>query len=614
MFAKLLSTRWAVFGLFATAILAGTAALEAQAPDAVLKAEAERVAVIDKVKPAVVAIFGAGGKGGGSGVLIDEQGYALTNFHVVAGSGPLMQCGLPDGVLYDGVLVGLDKVGDVALIKLLPKKEGQKFPFVAIGDSDKVREGDWSLAMGNPFLLATDFAPTVTYGLISGVHRYQYPEGTLLDYTDCIQIDTSINPGNSGGPLFNMKGELIGINGRGSFDKRPRINSGVGYAISINQIMNFVGHMHSGLDTDHASTGAAVTTLTDSSGLARMSVTSISDKFDIWRRGLRYGDEIVSLDGRAILSANHLKNVTGLFPRGWRVPLEFRRAGDEEGRKEILVRLMGFQRKLIGGDPTQPPKEKQPGPKTPPVNKNSPAAKYYIAKPGYANYYFNQQAQDQLLAALKKTGDFTKAEGRWELEGGMKLFKNNTASPYKLDMGEEKPKAGGGANEAYVRLKIGDVPLPIELFPTRTGQKDEDYVAPEGTGGMLAVFYIVRNLFLKGDKGFTEFAHGGREPYYPPTEDRKLTLLERKKLAEVINVKSGPYTAKLFFSLDAKDKGKLVFCELRTNDEEDPCEVYFEDYRQLKSGQWLPHKMTVIHGDSVWCTMDVTGYGFGAAN
>src|SRR5207244_6787770 len=131
-------------------------------------------------------------------------------------------------------------VGDVALIKLMPKKEGQKFPFAALGDSDIVHEGDWSIAMGNPFLLATDFNPTVTFGLVSGVHRYQYPAGAILEYTDCIQLDTSINPGNSGGPLFAMTGELIGINGRGSFEKRGRVNSGVGYAISLNQIENFL--------------------------------------------------------------------------------------------------------------------------------------------------------------------------------------------------------------------------------------------------------------------------------------------------------------------------------------------------------------------------------------
>src|SRR5438876_327993 len=120
-----------------------------QQDDDVLKAEAERVAVIEKVKPAVVAVFAHDRKkGGGSGVLISDDGYALTNFHVVAPTGPTMQCGLPDGVLYDAVLVGLDKVGDVALIKLLPKKEGQKFPAATMGDSDLVREGDWSIAMG----------------------------------------------------------------------------------------------------------------------------------------------------------------------------------------------------------------------------------------------------------------------------------------------------------------------------------------------------------------------------------------------------------------------------------------------------------------------------------
>ena len=80
----------------------------------------------------------------------------------------------------------------------------------------RCRQATGRIAMGNPFLLATDFTPTVTFGLVSGVHRYQYPEGTLLEYTDCIQIDTSINPGNSGGPLFNMRG-------RADRHQRPRL-------------------------------------------------------------------------------------------------------------------------------------------------------------------------------------------------------------------------------------------------------------------------------------------------------------------------------------------------------------------------------------------------------
>jgi serine protease Do len=102
-------------------------------PPEVLQAQTKRIQAIERVKPAVVAVFDRGRKGGGSGVLIDERGYALTNYHVVEPTGPFMQCGLPDGVLYDAVLVGIDKVGDVALIKLLPKQPGQKFPTAPLG-------------------------------------------------------------------------------------------------------------------------------------------------------------------------------------------------------------------------------------------------------------------------------------------------------------------------------------------------------------------------------------------------------------------------------------------------------------------------------------------------
>ena len=96
------------------------------------------------------------------------------------------------------------------------------------------------MAMGNPFLLAEDQRPTVTLGVVSGIHRYQGGSKNLLVYGDCIQTDSSINPGNSGGPLFNLQGEVVGINGRGSFEERGRVNVGLGYAISVNQIKKFI--------------------------------------------------------------------------------------------------------------------------------------------------------------------------------------------------------------------------------------------------------------------------------------------------------------------------------------------------------------------------------------
>src|SRR3990170_411928 len=138
-------------------------AAAAEVDQEVLDAEAGRIAVIEKAKESVLAIFAASGEGGGSGVVISPDGYALTNFHVVKPCGHRMQCGMSDGRLYEAVIVGLDPTGDVALIKLFGRDD---FPPAEMADSDQVQAGDWVFAMGNPFLLATDFQPTVTYGIV----------------------------------------------------------------------------------------------------------------------------------------------------------------------------------------------------------------------------------------------------------------------------------------------------------------------------------------------------------------------------------------------------------------------------------------------------------------
>ncbi len=571
--------------------------------------------MVAKIKPSVVAVFAAGGQGGGTGVLISDDGFAITNFHVVQPTGPTMQCGLPDGVLYDAVLVGLDKVGDVALIKLLPKKEGQKFPFAVLGDSELVHEGDWSFAMGNPFLLATDFTPTVTFGLVSGVHRYQYPAGAILEYTDCIQIDTSINPGNSGGPLFNMKGELIGINGRGSFDKRGRVNSGVGYAISINQIKNFMGHLRAGLDADHASLGALVTTQTDKEGLGRMVVTSMLEDSDVARRGLELDDEILSFAGRQVTSVNHYKNVMGLYPRGWRMPLEFRR---EQARKEILVRLMGVQRRGLE-EPMQPkmsvdvsnfdetvqvPKK----PKGPPDIKKgppSPALKYFVEKEGFANFYFNKLEQQRLMIAFGKHGDFSALAGNWTLEGGIRLKKLRTESRARIDITEEKD---GNSSKPVIRLKIDDFPYALEPF--KENQDAAALRAPETSGGFLAAMYIYQRFLTMGAKGFNDFNHGGYEPFYPPppfTESKvQPTAASQRVDTEVLNTRHGPFLNKWFFS---RTDQQLLGFELRLTENEDPCEVYLSEYR-LVEGRSLPQRMQVRYGDGNYGTFSFTTFNF----
>ena len=145
------------------------------------------------------------------------------------------------------------------------------------------------MVIGNPFPLATNLKPTVTYGILSGVGRYQYPSGTLLEYGDCLQTDASVNPGNSSGPIYDAEGRLLGIIGRCSFEKRGRVNVGVGYAISINQAENFIGYLHSGRIVDHATLGATVSTDPDGapwyqhSGIQRR----LSPRSAVWGRNSR---------------------------------------------------------------------------------------------------------------------------------------------------------------------------------------------------------------------------------------------------------------------------------------------------------------------------------------
>jgi S1-C subfamily serine protease len=583
-------------------------------PPKVALAEKKRVEAINKVKPAVVAVMARDLRGhltgNGSGVLIDGEGYCLTNWHVTsAARSPLLKCGLPDGVIYDAVLVGLDKVGDVALIKLLPRKPGDKFPFAKLGDSDTVRAGDWSLAMGNPFALATDFTPTVTFGLVSGVHRYQYPSGTLLEYTDCIQIDTSINPGNSGGPLFNMDGELIGINGRVSFENRIRVNSGVGYAISINQIKNFMGHLRVGLDTDHASLGAALESETEDAGIvSRIRVKSLIDS-DARRRGLEVGDELVSFAGRPMSTVNMYKNVLGLFPRGWRVPLVYRR---DNQRQEVLVRLMGVQRAPTPDRAPPPPRggpRRGPAPAPAPAGPPPPSAKLYKEKEGFANYYFNEEAQKRVLGEFAKIGDFSKELGDWTLKfTGKQLDAGAGRAITSTVIIRERGAADGKSPKVIVDIDGLDFPLE----PLNVNEKAETFKDPPNSGGWVLATYMYRQMLAYGPKGFTrDFHHGGVEPYYPPTKEDKPDYFKIRVMCEVIRGKYAQVDTRWYFATeDDKEgrwkKGQLVGFEVSPDKDDDPCEVCLSHYKDF-GGRQMPSSFLVRRGGKPYAELTLTG-------
>jgi S1-C subfamily serine protease len=589
-------------GVVSTLVLLGVSGRAQDVSPKVLEDEIQRVATIEKIKPAVVAIFSPGGQGGGSGVLIDEEGYALSNFHVVAGTGPVMQCGLADGILYDAVLVGLDKVGDVALIKLLPKKEGDKFPYAKMGDSDKVRQGDWALALGNPFLLATDFTPTVTYGIVSGVNRYQYPANGLLEYTDCIQVDASINPGNSGGPLFNTQGELIGINGRISLEKRGRVNVGVGYAISINQIKNFLGQLRAGLDTDHASLGAVVKGDEEDGSVSRVTVTNILEESDVARRGLAIGDELLKFAGRDVTTVNQFKNIIGIFPRGWRMPLKFRHvdAKNKTQDREVLVRLMGVQRqesrRQLVRDPDQPPDQRRrggPPPAPPKPPEESPATKLYEEKAGFANYYFNRKARERLLAQFAKQGDFKDLKGKWTWTGTVQF---EDRSPVSIEVVLEE-KAG----EPVVTFTQGGT-ISFEAKPIGNAPLAKLQVPPDSGGLLMALFQYRQLLTLPdSEKTFQEFHHGGNEPFYTPGPDNAPPdFTKQRRDTEVLRTQLGAYPAKWYF---APDTSQLLGFEVWLDpQQDDPCEVYLSDYKPL-DGRQIPHRLAVHYGNKHYGTL-----------
>ncbi len=284
------------------------------------RAESARIAVIERVSPSVVCIFDEDERGGGSGVVISPNGYGLTNFHVVEG---MMESrsgfgGLSDGKLYPLQVLGIDPGGDVAMFKLSGR---DSFPHSALGNSDELRVGDTAIAMGNPFLLSDDYAPTVTSGIVSGIHRYQYGSGDVLLYSDCIQVDTAINPGNSGGPLFNIGGEVIGINGRISVSMRGRVNVGMGYAITSNQIKPFIPGMRAGLLVEH---GTIQATVRDRD--AGVVFVELYEDGPAWNVGVRPGDELLRFANQSIQSANHFASVLGTLPGGWPVALSYRDA------------------------------------------------------------------------------------------------------------------------------------------------------------------------------------------------------------------------------------------------------------------------------------------------
>ncbi|MBL9079261.1 MAG: trypsin-like peptidase domain-containing protein [Planctomycetes bacterium] len=375
--------------------------LPQQDPDlaAVLAAEARRTQVMAECAAAVCSVMAMDAPGGGSGVVFHPAGFVLTNYHVVgdpdegfrlpdppappaaeldalrqrhpdlaANDGALLaqwqqawraehlprgaahyrhkKVGLPDGLLYEAEVLGIDPGSDLAVLRLLPKHDGQTWPFRPLGDSDALLVGQTVFAMGNPFLLATDFTPTVTFGIVSGTHRYQEGSGNrMLVYPDCIQVDAPVNPGNSGGPLFNEQGEVVGINGRISIGDRGRVNVGVGFAIASNQIRNFLPDLMAGRHAEHGTLDLSAWFMTSGTGANHRRTVLVQQMFKdsvAAAAGIALGDEITRFNGQEVRSANQLATMVGVLPAGTIVSVGYRprQADDSFGdEREVVLRL-----------------------------------------------------------------------------------------------------------------------------------------------------------------------------------------------------------------------------------------------------------------------------------
>ena len=235
----------------------------------------------------------------GSGVIIDPEGYILTNSHVVEGADRI-EVVLGDGREYPAELIGIEPSYDLALLRI----EGEDLPFALLGDSEDIIIGEWAIAIGNPFgYLLNNTQPSVTAGVVSAVHRdIRAGDSGGGIYKDMIQTDAAINPGNSGGPLVNGAGEVIGINtfifsGSGG-------SIGVGFAIPINTAKRIVEELILYGEVRQVWVGVRVQQVTERA--ARMLslpsrdgvlITYVDQGSPAEEVGIRVGDVIIAVNG-----------------------------------------------------------------------------------------------------------------------------------------------------------------------------------------------------------------------------------------------------------------------------------------------------------------------------
>jgi S1-C subfamily serine protease len=269
-------------------------------------------------------------QGTGSGFIINSSGQILTNAHVVSGATKVTVT-LKDGRTVAGKVKGIDRVTDVAVIEIAEKN----LPRIELGNSDKIKPGEWAIAIGNPLGLDN----TVTAGIISGTGRSSADIGAADKRVNYIQTDAAINPGNSGGPLLDASGKVIGMN-----TAILRGTQGLGFAIPINTAQRIASQLIANGKVDHPFIGVQMVNLTPQLKEEINNEVNANFKVDVDKgtlvarvvrsspaasAGMRSGDVIQSVNGKTVQNSNEVQQAIETTKIGESVPVKVRRNGQD---------------------------------------------------------------------------------------------------------------------------------------------------------------------------------------------------------------------------------------------------------------------------------------------
>jgi S1-C subfamily serine protease len=264
----------------------------------------------------------------GSGFVVDTSGHIVTNEHVVDGGSSFRVRFGENGDPIPAKLLGADRSNDLAVLQIDPSKVGQPLQPVQLGNSDALRPGEPTIAIGSPFGLEG----TVTSGIVSALDRtIQAPNGFSI--SGAIQTDAAINPGNSGGPLLDDQGQVIGVNSQ--IATQSGSSSGVGFAIPVNQVRRVVPYLEKGQKVPHAYLGVG----TNSSQAGGALVGQVVQGGPADKGGIRVGDRVVQIGGQPVRSQDDLSAAVNDHKPGERVQVVV----DRGGQRRTLTVTLGTQ-------------------------------------------------------------------------------------------------------------------------------------------------------------------------------------------------------------------------------------------------------------------------------